>query len=340
MSEQKIGLFGGTFNPIHFGHINSILTVSKKIPLDKVVVVPSNQNPLKGPVEGPTAEQRLEMVRKGLSDFSDTIDIDDGEISRGGKSYTVETIRKYVKEPLTDEFYFIMGMDSFETFDQWKDYVEIVSKCNLVVTSRPGLNWPTSIEELPKGLQPLVGKFKPYEISLKTGHDIYFVSLEDIAISASEIRKKIRLGQKTDKFLPLPVEDYIKENDVYPKITEKISDYEEFTRFCANIVHDKKGILTKGFDLRELNGPTEYTLIVSGTSTRHTSSLAEHVLTRVKEEYGTYPLSIEGQQEGRWILLDYGSLMVHIFYDFVRQEYRLEELWAKGQELDLNLPKI
>lgn len=88
--------------------------------------------------------------------------------------------------------------------------------------------------------------------------------------------------------------------------------------------------------MRNLVSPTEFSLIASGTSTRHAVSLAENLIQAVKEEYGAYPQSLEGITEGRWVLVDYGSLIVHVFYDFARQEYQLEQLWKEGKEVQLS----
>jgi len=81
-------------------------------------------------------------------------------------------------------------------------------------------------------------------------------------------------------------------------------------------------------------------LIASGTSTRHAASLAENVVQAVKEEYNVLPQSVEGVDEGRWVVIDYGSLIVHVFYDFVRQEYSLEKLWKDGKDLNLKDPYV
>ena len=116
-----------------------------------------------------------------------------------------------------------------------------------------------------------------------------------------------------------------------------MGDYEKFTHFCAEFLNSKKAINTRAFDLRDLVAPTEFSLIASGTSTRHAASLAENLIQAVKEEYGVYPQSLEGLGEGRWVLVDYGSLIVHVFYDFARQEYQLEQLWKQGKELALDL---
>ena len=108
-----------------------------------------------------------------------------------------------------------------------------------------------------------------------------------------------------------------------------IGDFEKFTTFCAGVLTDKGGINVQTYDLRAQSAPSEFTLICSGTSTRHATALAEHLIREIKKEYGVWPESLEGQGEGRWIVADYGALIVHTFYDFVRQEYRLEELWTR-----------
>jgi len=83
------------------------------------------------------------------------------------------------------------------------------------------------------------------------------------------------------------------------------------------------------YDLRDRPAASELALICSRTSTRHASAMAEPLTREIKKEYGVWPLGLEGQNEGRWVVADYGALIVHVFYDFVRQEYRLEDLWSK-----------
>jgi nicotinate-nucleotide adenylyltransferase len=133
--------------------------------------------------------------------------------------------------------------------------------------------------------------------------------------------------------MTIEVEEYIKSKGFYGPIGPRIGDGESFARFCAEALFAKKGLQVRAYDLRELTSPSEYALIASGTSTRHTVALAEAVQKAVKDEFNVFPQSVEGVSEGRWVLLDYGVMIVHIFYDFVRQEYRLEELWREGRDL-------
>ena len=331
---KRIGLFGGTFNPLHMGHLNAITTVRSRLKLDKIVVLPAAQNPLKPAVEGPTNEQRLEMLKRGLDEFS-FIEIDDRELTKPGPSYTVDTLEAYAKDHDSEDLYLIVGLDQFEVFDKWKNYERILELANLVVVSRPKHSLPFGEEDLPAGIRKLVGEFDRQFIALSTGRSIEFVRLQDVDVSSTEVRKYLRTGRNVDRHISIKVEEYIREQGIYAPIGPKIGDYEQFTDYTAQALFAKKGINVKAFDLRGTEAPCEFAVIASGTSTRHASSLAEAVQKAVKDEYNVYPQGIEGVTEGRWVVLDYGATMVHVFYDFVRQEYRLEDLWKPGRDMQI-----
>lgn len=335
---MRIGIFGGSFNPPHMGHINSLLTVQKKAGLDLIHVVPAAQNPLKVQVEGPSAAQRTELVKLALNTYGKQFLVDDQEILRGGLSYTIETVMNLRQKTAAEDLYLIIGADQFEEFGQWKDYQKILTEANLIVTTRPGWDIPESSEELPEFLRALVAEYDFNFMELKTGRNVQFIRLNDLEVSASEVRKLLRTGRPVEKVLPLAVESYIKEHKLYRPIGDRIGDFAKFTAFCGNVLFSRKAIQVRGFDLSKLAAPTDYTLIASGTSTRHAAALAENVVQAVKEEYNVLPQSIEGIDEGRWVLVDYGSLIVHVFYDFVRQEYSLEKLWKEGRDMQLRDP--
>ena len=332
---NKVSVFGGSFNPLHMGHINSMKSVKERLGLDTIRVVPAYESPNRKKLEGPNPDQRLEMVARGLKDYRDIFEVDDLEILRGGTSYTIETIKEYTTAFPDDEFYLIIGMDQFEKFDQWNQFKEILSLANLVVTSRPGSQFPESLEDFPEGIQGLVEEYADQMTILTEGKSIQFIQLEDMDVSATEIRKKLRDGESVEDYMPLPVRNFIRDHELYESLGRVIGDFEKFTLRCGEILQSKNGINVLGFDVRKLNQSSEYTLIASGTSTRHASALADHVIRAVKKSYGVYPQNIEGQKEGRWVVVDYGSLIIHLFYDFVRLEYQLEKLWDKGIPMEL-----
>lgn len=331
MSETKVGIFGGNFDPFHFGHLNSMLSVAAQFELDEVYAVPAFQSPLRVQTQGSSPEQRLQMLELGIRGHEQLIHVDKQELERGGVSYTIDTLNTYLNRQDHPRVMLIIGMDQFLKFDQWKDFEKILTQVDLVVTSRPGMELPYSIEDWPVSIRAMVADHDSRQAVLDTGRSIHFVQLEDVDASGSEIRRKIRLGQNISDMVPPPVEEFIRKNKLYESVQKNIGDFQSFTEFCKKILVDKGGINVEQYDLRDQSAPAEFTLIASGTSTRHTSALAEHVVREVKKDYGIWPEGLEGQTEGRWVVIDYGALIIHVFYDYVRQEYRLEDLWNRAK---------
>ncbi len=326
---SKVGFFGGNFDPFHYGHLNSILSTAEQLDLDQVRVVPASTSPLRVQTQSSTPEQRLAMLKRGVAGHEALITIDTSEIDRGGVSYTIDTVQKYVEAHPDSNVTLIIGMDQFWKFDQWKNFDKLLGMVDLAVTTRPGMELPYSLEEWPLGVRNLVGDSDSKQAMLKSGKTIHFVQLNDVEASGTEIRRKIRINQDVQTLVAPPVEEYIRTNKLYETVQDSIGDFEKFAAYCEKVITDKGGVNVKVFDLRDRNAPSEFTVIASGTSTRHASALAEHLMKEVKKDYGVWPEHIEGQGEGRWIVTDYGALIVHTFYDFVRQEYRLEELWTR-----------
>jgi nicotinate-nucleotide adenylyltransferase len=311
----------------------------KELGLSQLWVVPARQNPLRDSAQMPAAEKRVEIVRRGLSSLShlgDKIQLREDEILRKGPSYTVDTLATYIKANKDAEFYLIIGADQFQIFHQWRDYKKILKQAHLVVTSRPGVDLPADKAHLPSWCAEVVKSFKGRKLSLSPGYKgIQFLLLNDVEVSASEIRRKIRRGENVANLTPTSVVEYLQQENIYDPNDILVSDYSEFTKFCAKIINNMGGIAVSAYDVRNLTQPSEYTLTASGTSTRHTRAICENVVKAAKEEYGIYPQSTEGLQEGRWVVVDYGALMIHVFYDFVRNEYRIEDLWASAPKISV-----
>lgn len=334
-SVSQIGIFGGSFNPFHLGHLNSLLAVKKQFGLKEIRVIPTNQTPGKPAFEGPVPEQRLEMAKIGTSDYRDFLVVDDREIKRGGESFTIDTLTELIAENPKTEFALIIGADHLQNFYKWKDYEKILEMVDVIVTSRPGALLPFKKDDLPEWLQGIATDTNGERALLATGKTVRHYQLQDKEISGTEIRKCIRSGLRVDKFLSLPVEKYIKDNEFYRPSKMNKLDFKQVTKFVAEVLFDKKGFNVKGYDLSRCQAPSEYAIICSGTSTRHVGALGEGVHYEVKKKFGLNPLSVEGVNEGRWALIDFGGLIVHVFYDFVRQEYKLEDLWKERVDLQL-----
>ncbi len=333
--KKRWGIFGGTFNPFHNAHLDVFMTSAKKANLDKVVILLAKQNPLKSDVEIVDANHRLKMLELAVQDYAGLVEIDDRELHREGVSYSIDSVQEIRAENPDVDLYLILGMDTFETFDQWKDYEKLLEQCHLVVASRPGIARPFSKDEMPSGLRPLISAFDGDCAVLEAGKSIEFIKIGNLPFSSTEVRKKLKTGQNVDKYLDIRVEEYIKQNNLYAPVGPRIGDYEKFTAFCAHVLNDKKAVNVRAFQLPEHSTLTDFSIVASGTSTRQATALAEVLSQAVRSEFGVAPIHAEGVSEGRWVVLDYGALIVHIFYDYLREQYNLEELWRGGKALPL-----
>ncbi len=331
---MKYGIFGGTFNPPHNGHLALTQSLQKKLGLDRIFVVPNFLSPLKSQTDSPSPEHRSEMTKLAFSTYGDKFEVDLREIERGEVSYTIDTIESFLKEYPNDQAFLLMGEDQFEKLDEWKNPADILALIDVIVASRPNHHFPETLAEMPKVVQSLAIEHGFNSVELKTDKTIQFVTIPEVEISASELRKKLRTRQPVEKYLPLSVESYIRDQGLYRNLAEKIKDYKAFTAFCAKFLDSKKAIDIKALDMSEMSAPFEYTIITSGTSTRQTTSMAQGLVQAIKQEFGVFPQGIEGTGEGRWVAIDYGSLSVHIFYDFVRHEYSLEDIWKKAKPIN------
>lgn len=338
MQKQKIAIFGGTFDPVHYGHLNSIETILSRLDLDHVIVVPTSSNPLKDRVEGPSPAERFQMVQLALptmGEWKDFVSVSDIEIQNGGHSYTIDTLRQIAEENPEADLYLTIGADQLEDFDRWKSFDRILDIANLIVTSRPGTKLPSRMEHLPTWLFSRIDMLDGFFGTLKSGKTIQMLQMKDIDLSATEVRSLARRGMDTSNFTPPSVARYVAENNLYDRVGDKIKDFSEFTKYCAGILNSKGVINVQAYDVQALEQPTDFTIVGSGTSSRHVISMLESVAHAVKDQYGVYPQAKEGLSDGRWAILDYGGLMIHLFYDFVRNEYRLEELWRNGKRIEL-----
>ncbi|MGZ3524242.1 MAG: nicotinate-nucleotide adenylyltransferase [Thermodesulfobacteriota bacterium] len=210
--SRRVGLFGGTFNPIHLGHLRGAEEIREMFHLEEVTFVPSSIPPHKKTEKVIEASHRLEMVRLAVSGNSN-FSVSDVEISRPGKSYSVETIR-YFRERHQDPFFFILGRDAFLEIETWKDFQKLFFLCHFIVMTRPGLQKETP--SLPRALAP---NFR-YALEEKawvhvSGYMLYFKEISFLDISSTKVRKLIEKGSSVKYLIPPEVETYIRKHSLY-----------------------------------------------------------------------------------------------------------------------------
>jgi nicotinate-nucleotide adenylyltransferase len=254
LSNERIGVLGGTFNPIHSGHLNSALTVREVLELDRVLMVPA-YNPPHRQLVGPEPEDRLALLKAAVKPYEPELSIDDQEIDRRGTSYSVETLRELNKSHKAENIYFIMGADAFMDFPHWKNFEELLSLANFVVTTRPGAPLSLSAVDLPSGLEQFVKASDQNHVVLSSGRSIIRVDLDDIDISSTELRKKLRNGQSVQKWMPEKVLDIVNERGLYKRSSPLVSDYREFAilvDFGAVVIHVFQDVVRQQYHIEDL----------------------------------------------------------------------------------------
>lgn len=195
----RVGIIGGTFDPIHLAHIYIAEEAKKKLNLDKVIFMPAGIQPLKTDKKVTEASLRLEMVQKAI-EGKIGFEVSDYEIKKEGKSYTYKTLEHFYKE--YKDLYFITGADCLLGIDKWKEIDKIFSLCKFVVFTRPGYNNEELVNE------------KRF-VEEKYNGDIILLEVPGIHISSTDIREKIINNEKVDDILPAVVLDIIKEKGLY-----------------------------------------------------------------------------------------------------------------------------
>lgn len=212
---MKTGILGGTFNPVHLAHLRIADEVRDTFALDRVLFIPAASPPHKA-MEGEVPfETRCAMVRLATAD-NPAFAVSDMEGRRPGKSYSIDTIRTLREEHPGDEFFFIVGSDSFLDIGSWYDYEAIFASCNLVVVARPGAEATNLYAALPVAI---TAQFCYYpaenRIAHRSGYSVYSLAGVPLDISSRSIRGLARLGRSIRYLVPEAVERYINEQRIY-----------------------------------------------------------------------------------------------------------------------------
>ena len=220
---KRIGLFGGTFNPIHMGHVQVIKEVKEKFGLDKIFLIPSAFPPHKeteGIIDG---LDRIEMIRLAFSDDPDFV-VSDVELKRSGFSYTIDTVRHFKSIfPENTKPYFIVGLDAFLEVDTWKSYKDLFLLIPFIVMSRAATGQRDTVLQWKH-----LGSYIKSKISDEYRHSasrscyihdvkqpVFLFEVTPVEISSTEIRERIRKGRTIKSLVPEPVEDLIKAKGLY-----------------------------------------------------------------------------------------------------------------------------
>ena len=217
---MRLGIFGGTFNPVHSGHLRTAEEARYKLRLDKVIFVPAGNPPLKER-DAVAASHRYAMATLAAASNKDFI-VSDFEALKRGKSYTVDTLLMLSKRNPGDELFFILGSDAFLDIPKWREPEKLTGLTDFIIVGRPGIGFDAIagspyILKSREGvsLKPDVGAYTC--CSLVSGRRAFLVPVTQMDISSTVIRSLVEERKSIKYLLPPSVERYIKKHKLYRK---------------------------------------------------------------------------------------------------------------------------
>ena len=212
---MRIGLLGGSFNPIHNAHLRIAAEAQDACRLDRIIFIPAADPPHKALAGGVSFEHRSKMVSMAIAGWPD-YKMSNIEEERGGKSYSIDTIRLFREQFPDDDLFFIIGADSFLEIGTWHRYDEIFLLCNLVVVERPGCSVAKPLEALPSAVRGMF--FFNNETGYLThgsGSSVFFITGSPLEFSSTEIRRLAAAGVDIRNYVPPDVAAYISQQRIY-----------------------------------------------------------------------------------------------------------------------------
>ncbi len=199
--NKKIGIMGGTFDPPHIGHLTMAEFVRKSLNLSEIWFIPTGKIPHKSTKETASAFHRLNMVKLAV-EGNDNFFVNDTEVVRDSFSYTFETLEELKGKYPDIEFTFIVGADSLDYMEKWKEPQRIFRCCKIAAVNRPGISNDKIAEK-----KKMLGNAYNGVIEI--------INMPPVDVSSTQIRKMIREGKSVTQFVPEKVIEYIKHNNIY-----------------------------------------------------------------------------------------------------------------------------
>ncbi|MCX8072913.1 MAG: nicotinate-nucleotide adenylyltransferase [Candidatus Binatia bacterium] len=213
----RVGVFGGSFNPIHIGHLRVAEEVREAQQLDRVLFIPAALPPHKHGQRLASPEQRLQMVRLAIAGnrFFRVCDI---ELKRAGRSYSIDTLRALRQRSPHWELYFILGIDAFAEIATWKEYEQLFELSHFVVVSRPGTPAKPLLRVLPVVTRRAFWYARDgLTLIHRSGHKVLFQHVTGLDVSATAIRRDLLRGRSIRYLVPTTVERYILREGIYQR---------------------------------------------------------------------------------------------------------------------------
>ena len=329
--KKLIGIFGGTFDPVHLGHLNAVSQLCGQVDFDRVHWVLSARPPHKNSTSA-SIRQRFEMLQAALHEYPEYL-ADDCEIVRQEKSFTIDTVLSFRQLYPRHTPCLIVGSDSLLKLHTWHRYRELVEQTHIIVMTRPGYQMELSKSLAARQLDSLD------ELTASPEAGLVIFPHTDYDVSSTQVRLQIaeewasgwtqQSRSRLEKLLPPSVIDYIHDQQSYkipPLNLEKKMKPEQIRNQVVAAIEDIKGIDIRVIDIADISDFADYMIVASGTSVTHVKALAREASNKLRKQ-GVIPLGENGADIGEWVLVDFGDVVLHVMRPEVREYYDLEKLW-------------
>jgi nicotinate-nucleotide adenylyltransferase len=350
--RRQLGMLGGTFDPIHRGHLALANAARSELGLDEITFVPAGQPPHKLGRRISPAEDRLAMVALAIAGEPD-LSLNRIEIDRPGPSYTADTVEELLTRAAAADrpidLTVILSVDAFADLPSWHHPDRLLRHARLAVAPRPGHASPDL-----SGIADLVPALAD-RVTVLNG--------PNADVSATDIRRRVARGEPIDDLVPPSVAAYIEAHHLYreplheegPNVTEPVEPTTsppsapradglpsrpaippserpplDVARRIVELAEDKKAADIVLLDLTGLTTLADAFVICSGGSERQIQAIADGVIEGMRAEK-VRPIGREGTAVSHWILVDFGDVVVHVFTPPERDYYSLEKHWSEAK---------
>jgi nicotinate-nucleotide adenylyltransferase len=215
MTAARTGILGGTFDPVHYGHLDAAAAAQAALALDEVIFLPSHVPPHRQVNPRASGYHRFALLALAIQDHR-RFRVSEDELTREGPSFTIDTLRRlHQRGHQPSQLFFLLGVDAFADIATWREFPAVLDAAHFVVVTRPGTSLDAALAR-----NPMLASRVRKDDRKCTGTGIFFVTANTRDVSSTSIRGRLAAGQAIDDLVPAAVAAYIESNDLYGAVNQ------------------------------------------------------------------------------------------------------------------------